>query len=245
MTGDDRFGLIVGSGMSDFGGESESRVEDTPLGAPSAALREVTLAGRQIVVLPRHGDKHDIAPHKVNYRANVLALHQRDVTAIISVNTVGVIPRSPEPGELAVPDQLIDYTFGREHTFCDGGFMPLDHLEFTEPFCPSLRADLLAAARRAAIPCTDGGTYGVTQGPRLETAAEVDRLERDGVAYVGMTAMPEVALARELGLRVVCLSLIVNPAAGRGQGSIHGDIEASISESRRRAEQLLEAFFAR
>lgn len=244
MPDKETYGLIVGSGMSAFAEDAVSLSVETPLGRPSANLRQASLAEREVFILPRHGDQHDIAPHKVNYRANLLALHQQAVTAVISLNTVGVIPSTPEPGELAVPDQLIDYTWGREHSLRDGGFMPLDHIEFTDPFCPDLRQALLGAAEASGLPCTDGGIYGVTQGPRLETAAEVDRFENDGVAYLGMTAMPEVSLARELGMRVACLSMIVNPAAGRGEGSIHGDIEASIATSRSRAIQLLEAFFA-
>jgi 5'-methylthioinosine phosphorylase len=245
MVADDRsFGIIVGSGMADFGQDAQSMPVDTPLGVPSALPRRVSMGGRPVFVLPRHGVRHSIAPHRINYRANALALQALGVTDVISLNTVGVIPDEPGPGELALPDQLIDYTWGREHTFRDGDFMPLDHIEFTEPFCSELRGGLLAAARSAGVACRDGGVYGATQGPRLESAAEVDRLERDGVAYIGMTAMPEVALVRELGLRVACLSLVVNPAAGRGQGSIHGDIEASMASARSAAIQLLESFFA-
>lgn len=238
------FALIVGSGMTDFGAGAESLPVDTPLGPPSAAPRRVDIAGTTVFVLPRHGDAHDIAPHRINYRANALALHEVGVRSVISLNTVGVIPETPGPGEVAVPDQLIDYTWGRAHTFSDGDFRPLDHIEFTDPFCQRLRRDLIAAAREAGLPCGEGGVYGATQGPRLESAAEIDRLDRDGVSFVGMTAMPEVALLTELGMRVACLSLVVNYAAGRGQGSIHRDIEASSAQARRRATGLLEAFFA-
>jgi len=245
MTADEKtFAVIVGSGMASFGEDAQSLSVDTPLGLPSAPPRQVSIGGRPVVVLPRHGDRHSIAPHRINYRANALALEALGVTDVISLNTVGIIPDSPRPGELALPDQLIDYTWGRAHTLRDGEFMPLDHVEFTEPFCSELRGGLLAAARTAGVACRDGGVYGATQGPRLESAAEVDRLERDGVAYIGMTAMPEVALLRELDLRVACLSMAVNPAAGRGQGSIHGDIEASMAAARAAAIQLLEGFFA-
>ena len=217
MAGASVFGLIVGSGMTRLGHDAESIAADTPLGAPSAPLRRVSIAGHHVFVLPRHGAAHDIPPHLINYRANALALQSVGVTDVISLNTVGVIPTEPKPGEVAIPDQLIDYTWGREHTFLDGQFKPLDHIELTDPFCPDLRRRLLRSARVAGVACHDGGVYGATQGPRLETKAEVDRLEGDGVAYIGMTAMPEVALVRELGLRVACLSMAVNAAAGRGE----------------------------
>lgn len=244
MADEGTFALIVGSGMTDFGANAESVAVDTPLGLPSAAPRRVAIAGTVVFVLPRHGDAHDIAPHRINYRANALALYQLGVRSVISLNTVGVISETPGPGELAVPDQVVDYTWGRAHTFFDGEFRPLDHIEFTEPFCRRLRQGLITAAGDAEVPCGDCGVYGVMQGPRLESAAEIDRLDRDGINFVGMTAMPEVALLAELGVRVACLSMVVNHAAGRGQGSINQDIEASSARARHRATGLLEAFFA-
>jgi 5'-methylthioinosine phosphorylase len=236
--------VIVGSGMADFAANAGSVDVTTRFGKPSAALRQAEIAGRQVYVLPRHGDRHDIPPHAINYRANLQAVYLRGARTVISVNTVGVIPSSPGPGELAVPAQLIDYTWGREHTFFDGQAGVVDHVDVTEPFTPALRLGLLAAAEAAGVACFDGGVYGVTQGPRLETAAEVDRYEREGVDFLGMTAMPEVALARELGLDVACLSLVVNAAAGRGRGPIHADIEASMSRARGRATRVLEHFVA-
>lgn len=237
------YGLIVGSGMADFGGDGEALNLDTRFGAPSAPPRRVTIGSQPVLVLPRHGAAHDIAPHRINYRANLAALDACGVRSILSLNTVGVIPASVSPGSLAVPDQLIDYTWGREHSIRDGKAAALDHVDFTEPFSSDLRRRLLAAAAAAGIPCRDGGVYGVTQGPRLETAAEIDRLERDGVDYVGMTAMPETGIARELGIEIACLSMVVNAAAGRGSTAIHADIEASIAAARRLAEAVLEGFF--
>ena len=142
-----------------------------------------------------------------------------------------------------MPDQLLDYTWGREHTLYDGRRGVVEHIDFTEPFSPQLRAGLLAAASRAGIDCFDGGVYATTQGPRLETAAEIDRLERDGVDYVGMTAMPEAAIAREAGLDYACIAMVVNRAAGRGEVPIHDDVEASTAAARHATMTTLQAFF--
>ena len=237
--------LVVGSGMADFAADADEVDVTTRYGRPSAAIRRALIAGRQVFVLPRHGERHSIPPHAINYRANMLALQMLGAEAVISVNTVGVIPATLSPGDLLVPVQLIDYTWGREHTYSDGLTGSVRHVDVSEPFSPGLRRGLLAAAEAAGIRCHDGGVYGVTQGPRLETAAEVDRYERDGVDYLGMTAMPEIALARELGLDAACLSLAVNAAAGRGSGPIHADIEASMTLARSRATRVLEQFIGR
>ena len=238
------FGLITGSGLHEFGSGDEVSVPETPYGAPSAPVRQTNIGGRRVMVLPRHGAAHEIPPHRINYRANAWVLKSLGVRAVICLNTVGFIPASMRPGELAVPDQLIDYTWGREHTVFDGDAAGVTHVDMTEPFDAALRAGLATAASAAGVTCHAGGVYGATQGPRLETASEVDRLERDGVDLIGMTAMPEVALLRELGLDVACLSMLVNPAAGRGEGAIHADIEASIAAARAAAIRVLEAFFS-
>jgi purine nucleoside phosphorylase len=196
-----------------------------------------------VLSLARHGDGHSIPPHKINYRANVLALKKLGVDAIIALNTVGVVSSVRESGEVAVPDQLLDYTWGREHTIYDGRRGSVVHIDFTEPFSGDLRSDLLVAARRAGVDCYDGGVYATTQGPRLETAAEVDRLERDGADYVGMTAMPEAAIARELEIAYACLAMVVNRAAGRGDVPIHDDVEASTRVARTATMSILENFF--
>ncbi|HEX7062573.1 MAG TPA: S-methyl-5'-thioinosine phosphorylase [Woeseiaceae bacterium] len=236
--------LIVGSGFGGLAATAPARTLTTAYGAPSAPLRRLEIGGRPVWLLARHGEPHAIPPHRINYRANLKALELAGARRIVAVNTVGAVHPQHAPGELAVPRQLIDYTYGRDHSIFDGESATLDHIDFTEPFCGRLRERLLTAAATAGVPCHDGGTYAVTQGPRLETAAEVDRLERDGADFIGMTAMPEAALARELGMRYACLSLIVNQAAGRGEREIHEDIEATTARARERAMRVLSAFFA-
>ena len=177
------------------------------------------------------------------FRANLMALKQLHVDSIIALNTVGTVDSAHKLGQLAVPHQLIDYTYGRDHSIYYADSATLEHIDFTEPFDAGLRSTLLQAAADVEAECHDGGVYAVTQGPRLETAAEVNRLERDGAQYVGMTAMPEASLARELGIAYACLSLIVNYAAGRGELAIHEDIEASTANARAQAMQVLRRFF--
>ena len=193
--------------------------------------------------LRHHGDRFLTPPHRINYRANLAALKSLDVASIIAINTIGVITAGRHPGEIAIPDQVIDYTYGRDHSFYDGESDNLDHIEFTEPFAQRLRRELCAAAEHSGIAVHDGGVLAVTQGPRLETSAEVNRLERDGADYIGMTAMPEASLARELDIEYACLSLIVNYAAGRGEKAIHADIEASTATARTQAIRILQELF--
>ena len=239
---DKQYAIVAGSGFRSFGADSEGTQVATPFGAPSAPVRELEYEDHTVYLLPRHGDELDIPPHAINYRANMKALSQLGVDGIIAVNTVGVIATNIHPGQIAVPNQLIDYTSGRAHSIYEGGGA-LDHIDFTTPFSEALRQGLLKAARNAEVRIHDGGVYAVTQGPRLETAAEVDRLERDGADYVGMTAMPEAALARELGMEYACLSLIVNYAAGRGEISIHDELEASTMTAKMQAMKVLRVFF--
>jgi 5'-methylthioinosine phosphorylase len=238
-----QFAIIVGSGFDAFDDEGDVHVLTTRFGAPSAAIRHTDFDARSVFVLPRHGDDHTLPPHVVNYRANLLALKELGTEAVIALNTVGVVSDKREPGQLAVPDQIIDYTWGRAHSIYDEAVADLAHIEFTEPFSLSVRQALLAAADAAGVDCFDGGVYAATQGPRLETAAEVDRLERDGADYVGMTAMPEASIARELDIDYACLSLIVNRAAGRGDLPIHDDVESSTLSARMQAMQVLKQFF--
>jgi 5'-methylthioinosine phosphorylase len=206
-------GLIVGSGFERLGFPVLTRSSTkTPYGEPSSALLTVGIGAARVTCLARHGERHELAPHEVNYRANLWALQQRGVRVCIGLNTVGAIARDFLPGELAVPEQLIDYTYGRASSYAGGG-EPVRHVDFTEPFAPLLRGRIAAAI----LECggrAHGGVYGVTQGPRLETAAEIERLRRDGCTMVGMTAMPEAALARELGLDYAICALAVNHAAG-------------------------------
>ena len=238
-----KFAIIVGSGFDTFADNGEVRVLSTRFGAPSAAIRHRNFAGTGVFVLPRHGDDHTLPPHVVNYRANLLGLKEIGTDAVIALNTVGIVSDKRELGQLAVPDQIIDYTWGRAHSIYDEAIADFAHIEFTEPFSQSVRQALLAAAVVAGVDCFDGGVYAATQGPRLETAAEVDRLERDGADYVGMTAMPEASIARELGIDYACLSLVVNRAAGRGDLPIHDDVESSTLSARKQAMQVLKQFF--
>ena len=210
--------IIGGSGLTWLGDLENTRQQEltTPYGNPSSALIFGSLRGCDVVFLPRHGPQHTIAPHRINYRANLWALQQCGVDQVIGVASVGGIADTLQAGMLIVPHQLIDYTHGREATYYDGDKQPLAHIDFTVPFSAVMRRRLLQAGRLAAEPLRDGGTYAATQGPRLETAAEIDRLARDGADIVGMTGMPEAALARELGLSYAMLAVVVNPAAGRG-----------------------------
>jgi len=239
-----QYAVIVGSGFRDFGEDSASHQIETGFGAPSAPIRELAFGDQRVFLLPRHGEDLLIPPHAINYCANLQALKQLGVTHVIGLNTVGVVTAAVLPGGLAVPLQLIDYTWGRRHSIYDGTGSNLDHVDFTEPFSAAMRQELLTAAATARVQVHDGGVYAVCQGPRLETAAEVDKLERDGADYIGMTAMPEAAIARELGLEYACLSLLVNHAAGRGEKSIHADIEASTISAKSQAMQVLQAFMA-
>lgn len=237
------YGLIIGSGWDNLAtGDSGTEVE-TAFGKPSAPVHRLRLGEYNVLSLARHGEGHTLPPHSINYRANILALKKLGANAIISLNTVGVVSSIRNSGEVAVPDQLLDYTWGREHTIYDGQRGEVGHIDFTEPFSTELRAGLLAAASRVGVDCYDGGVYATTQGPRLETAAEVDRLERDGADYVGMTAMPEAAIAREVDVDYACIAMIVNRAAGRGDVPIHDDVEASTLAARTATLSILENFF--
>ncbi|WP_295364468.1 S-methyl-5'-thioinosine phosphorylase, partial [Arenimonas sp.] len=187
---------------------------DTPWGRPSGPVRVGTLAGRRVAFLARHGEGHALPPHRVNYRANLWQLKHLGATRVLAVNTVGGITERYGPQVLGLPDQLIDYTWGRASSFWDDEGGELLHVDFGDPYTPSLRAAVLAAAGRAGVPLVDGGCYGATQGPRLETKAEIARMRRDGCDLVGMTGMPEAGLARELGLDYACLAIVANWAAG-------------------------------
>lgn len=239
---DRQYAIIAGSGFQSFGGDAKGTIVATIFGEPSGPIKELRYDDHTVFLLPRHGDDLSIPPHAINYRANLKALHQLKVDSVIAINTVGVISQNIHPGQIAVPNQLIDYTWGRAHSIYDGTGT-LDHIDFTEPFSEELRQGLLQSAGVANVNICDGGVYAVSQGPRLETAAEVDRFQKDGADFVGMTAMPEAALARELGMDYACLSLIVNYAAGRGENSIHADIEASTMTAKMQSMKVLREFF--
>ncbi len=213
----------------------------TPYGEPSGPLIFGTLGGQEVVFLARHGAQHTIPPHRVNYRANLWALKNIGAQHIIALAAVGGITPALAPGRLAFPEQIVDYTWGRVHTFFEDGGSPVAHIDFTDPYCAGLRATLLQAAATAALDYHPGGVYAATQGPRLETRAEIDRLERDGCDMVGMTGMPEAALARELELCYAACALVVNWAAGRGGGVITmQDIEHHLAVAREQVLRLLE-----
>lgn len=209
--------IIGGSGLTGLSTLAVARREvvRTPYGEPSSALIFGRIAGHDAAFLARHGHGHTIPPHRVNYRANLWALKQSGARAVIAVASVGAIGPA-EPGDLVLPHQLIDYTHGREATFFDGGDQRVVHVDFTHPYSPWVRSACLAAAAAAGIALADGGVYGAVSGPRLETAAEIDRMERDGATLVGMTGMPEAVLARELDLPYAAIAVVVNHAAGRG-----------------------------
>jgi 5'-methylthioinosine phosphorylase len=214
--------IVGGTGLTSLETLHSNRRErvSTPYGEPSGPLTQGELNGKAVVFLARHGDNHTIPPHKINYRANLQALKQIGVEQVIAVAAVGGIRADMEPGCLAFPDQIIDYTWSRGHTFFEDDLTHVTHIDFTCPYSEELRRKLIQAARRAGLNAREGGTYGATQGPRLETAAEILRLERDGCAMVGMTGMPEAALARELGLRYATCAVVANWAAGKGEGEI-------------------------
>jgi 5'-methylthioadenosine phosphorylase len=225
--------IIGGTGLTQLSNLEITRREvvRTPYGEPSGALTFGRIAGRDVLFLARHGYGHTIPPHTVNYRANIWALHAQNPTRVVSVASVGGIREDLTPGVIAVPDQIIDYTWGRRSTYHEGEDRAVVHVDFTHPYSEPLRQEILAAARTVGQAVVDGGVYAATQGPRLETAAEIDRLERDGAHMVGMTGMPEAALAREIGLNYAAIAVVANYAAGRA-GSKEGirmeDINATL-----------------
>ena len=214
------YGLMVGSGWEALSGDDNGTPIDTAFGTPSANVHRLRFGDCQVLSLARHGDGHTIPPHRINYRANVLALKKLGADAIIGLNTVGVITPSIASGTIAVPSQLLDYTWGREQTLYDGRRGEVEHIDFTEPFTASLRKKLLGAAQRAGVDCYDGGVYATTQGPRLEAA-----------------------IACEAGVAYACIAMIVNPAAGRGDGSIHAAVERHTRDARTATMSTLEALF--
>ena len=215
--------IIGGTGLTQLDNLNITKhlVVRTPYGEPSQPLLFGNLNGRDVIFLARHGNGHNIPPHEVNYLANIYALQKQGVTEIAAIATVGGIHADLLTGVIAMPDQIIDYTNGRKNTFYDGIRLPVKHIDFTEPYCSKMRTKWLCAAKSAGEPIISTGVYGATQGPRLETAAEINRLERDGATMVGMTGMPEAALARELGISYAAICPVANRAAGRDD-SLHG-----------------------
>lgn len=208
--------VIGGTGVYKLAALDDVQTHDveTIYGAPSGPVRVGLLNGQRVAFLARHGEGHSIPPHKINYRANLAALKQLGATRVLALNTVGGITENFGPRVLACPDQLIDYTWGRVSTLSEEAGSEVLHVDFGHPYTPSFRAKVLAAAKAKGVAMQDGGCYGATQGPRLETNAEIARMRRDGCDLVGMTGMPEAGLARELGLEYACLAIVANWAAG-------------------------------
>lgn len=237
--------IIGGSGLTQLSNLDIERREvmRTPYGEPSGVLLFGRLNNTSVVFLARHGYGHTIPPHEVNYRANLWALREAGATGIVSVASVGGIRADLGPGVLVVPDQVIDYTWGRKSTFFDSTDKPVVHIDFTDPYDAALRARILASAKAVGENIIDGAVYATTQGPRLETTAEINRLARDGADLVGMTGMPEASLARELELPYAALNVVSNWAAGRADSSheIHfEDIEKTLVEAMSRVKRVLE-----
>ncbi len=213
--------IIGGSGLTTLSNldVSHREVVRTPYGEPSGAVVFGQICGQPAMFLPRHGYGHTIAPHMVNYRANLWALHHHKATGIISVASVGGIRSDLQPGDIVLPNQIIDYTWGRKSTYFEASGTPVTHVDFTEPYDAELSSRIRDAGQALNIAMKIGGVYAAMQGPRLETAAEINRLERDGADLVGMTGMPEAVLARELGIPYAAINVVANHAAGRGDSS--------------------------
>lgn len=228
------FALIARSRPDELPGLTIERrvVAATPWGSPSSPLLHGRLGGAAVIVLPRHGEDHAVPPHRINYRANIRALSDAGVEGVVAIATVGGIRDDWGPGTLVVPDQIIDYTSDRPQTFFDGDNGAVRHIDFTWPFSAALRQRLLNAARASGVAMHDGGCYGCTNGPRLESAAEIARMKRDGCDVVGQTAMPEAALARELDLPYAAINIVVNHAAGQGDSAQAIAHDALIEHSR-------------
>jgi len=238
------FAVIGGTGLYQLAELEgvETHTIDTPYGKPSAPLRVGGFGPQRIIFMARHGEGHAMPPHRINYRANLWALKSLGVSRVVAVNSVGGITEAWGPRVIGVPEQIIDYTHGRTASLWDGEGEAL-HVDFGEPYTPSLRRALLAAAKHSGVPVVDGGCYGATQGPRLETKAEIERLRRDGCDLVGMTGMPEAVLARELGVPYAAINVVANHAAGRGDskdGISFEAIEAVLRESMQNVRLVIE-----
>ncbi|MBS4096569.1 MAG: S-methyl-5'-thioinosine phosphorylase [Sulfuricella sp.] len=242
-------GIIAGTGCTQLNNLEIIRrqVIRTPYGEPSGALTFGRIKDHEVVFLARHGYGHHLPPHEINYRANIWALREQGVENLVAVATVGGIREDMQPGVIAIPDQILDYTHGRKATYYEGGEKDVVHIDFTDPYCEALRQRCMAAARKTNLPYVDNGVYAAVQGPRLETAAEINRLERDGATMVGMTGMPEAVLARELGLCYAAITVVANHAAGRSSsqhgiqfGSVDAVLCPAMEGVRLMLEQLLE-----
>jgi len=234
--------IMGGTGLTSFDGlELKSSFPvSTPFGEPSSDLVMGEYKGKQVVFLHRHGEKHTIPPHRINYRANIWALKEMGVDRVIAIAAVGGISKDMAPGVLSVPDQIIDYSHAREQSFFSDDFSVTKHIDFSYPYTEPLRQSIIEAAQQCHFDIVKHATYGVTQGPRLETAAEIKRLAQDGCSIVGMTAMPEAVLARELGLDYASCAVSVNWAAGLSGDVISmTDIEDTLAKSQLKIRQIV------
>jgi purine nucleoside phosphorylase len=246
MTSPVTLALVGGTGLTELQAPVETIDIETPYGPTSAPVRVLAKGALRLLFLPRHGNPHRFPPHRVNYRANLWALREAGADHVLAVYAVGGLHEPYAPAVLAAPDQLIDYSWGREHTYSDSGEEPLVHVDFTRPFDGTLRRALLAVARDCAVELVDGGCIGVFQGPRLESAAEIERARRDGCDMAGMTALPEAGLARELGLDYAGLAVVSNWGAGVGNGLLsEEDIAQTLREPMTRVRRMVAALAPR
>ena len=237
--------IIGGTGLNLIDGlkTSATKTLNTPFGTPSGSYLCGSYFGKDIIFLARHGNPHTIPPHKINYRANIWGLKELDVTEIISVAAVGGITPKMAPTTIILPDQIIDYSYGREHTFFSDNIESVTHIDFTFPYCQQLCSQLIKIAKNEAISIIPKGTYGCTQGPRLESKAEISRMERDGCNIVGMTGMPEAALAKELNINYSCIAIVANWAAGKTAGAISmSEIEQHLTNGMIDVKKLLASY---
>lgn len=219
---------------------TRQQIIHTPYGEPSGPLVFGNLHGKEIVFLARHGFTHRLPPHRINYRANLWMLKEEGIKQMISVNAVGSMHKNCPPETLVLPDQIIDYTWGREHTFFSDDLDRVIHIDFTQPYSERLRKLLILAGESSNICPKTKAVYGCTQGPRLETAAEIQRLVRDGCDIVGMTGMPEAALAKELDMEYASISVVANWAAGIKENSISMEqIEAATANGMKQVKNLI------
>jgi 5'-methylthioadenosine phosphorylase len=238
-------GIIGGSGVYEVDGViiKENKKISTPYGNPSDSYRIGEISGVEVAFLPRHGSPHHIAPHKINYRANIWGFRELGAERIISVNAVGGISRKMIPGAVVILNQIIDMTEGRASTFYDEE--EIVHVDFTEPYCPELRAALLTAGKNAGVALKDGAAYICVNGPRLETAAEIKAFSLFGADVVGMTGMPEASLARELAICFSGIGVVTNYAAGiSGNRLTTTEVVRTMAESAEAVKILLEKTFA-
>ena len=238
----DKLAIIGGTGLTSLEGLEivEKYQMETPYGLPSGPVLSGIIAGKSILFLSRHGEQHTIPPHKINYRANIWALRELGAKQVVAVAAVGGIGNDMVPGILVLPDQIIDYSYGREQSFFSDAFTADRHIDFSFPYDERLRQQLKKAAAQITISIIDGGTYGATQGPRLETAAEIKRMAQDGCSIVGMTGMPEACLARELELHYASCAVIANWAAGLSDELITmAEIEKNLLSGMEQVKKLL------